>query len=329
MAKQIDLKDLDIYDGDARHAVGKRKVQNRDSETLLAGRLRSATRSRTWSRRCRSMPMRAAYREARCRVEALVSAGPAALVAVLEAILNQSRVHKEHERFYSSSPLETALRLQRHARTLQALADRWTIAEPASHRVLSPYEGADDLNSEAAVALDGALFLEGEGRPAEITAMIGELRVDADGFLAGGQWLATAMQAAWDGAAAVLDVNGLADVLGERHRIITNDWLAAHMQSLIGQMLARAADMLEHIDLTPAALRADLAGARVTPPRVHSAAEVISRAADLCCESSRLVHDNERRWRVFRERVNEVVQAMATGVGPATPIRGEDAPGSE
>jgi hypothetical protein len=44
-----------------------------------------------------------------------VSAGPAGPSALLEAILNQSRVHKEHERFYSSSPLETALRLQRHA----------------------------------------------------------------------------------------------------------------------------------------------------------------------------------------------------------------------
>ena len=86
--------------------------------------------------------------------------------------------------------------------------------------------------------------------------MIGELRADADSFVTGGQWLATAMQVAWEGAAAVLDVDGLADVLGERHRIMSNDWLAAHMQSLIGQMLARAAEMLEHIDFTPAALRA-------------------------------------------------------------------------
>jgi hypothetical protein len=259
----------------------------------------------------------------------LVSAGSANLLPLLEAILNQSRVHKEHERFYSSSPLETALRLQRHTRTLQALADRWITAKPSSRRALSPYEGADDLNSEAAIALDGALFLEGEGRPPEITAMIGELRADADSFVTGGQWLATAMQVAWEGAAAVLDVDGLADVLGERHRIMSNDWLAAHMQSLIGQMLARAAEMLEHIDFTPAALRADMAGARVTPRRVHSAAEVMSRAADLCCESSRLVHDNERRWRVFRERASEVVQAMTVGTGPSAPVTAEAARGSE
>jgi hypothetical protein len=226
-------------------------------------------------------------------------------------------VHKEHERFYSSSPLETALRLQRHARSLQALADRWTTTEPTPRHALSPYEGADDLNSEAAIALDGALFLEGEGRPAELTAMLGELRTHAAAFADGGQWLATAMQASWTGAAALLDVDGLADVMGERHRIITNDWLAACMQTLIGQLLARAGDMLEHVDLTPAALRADLAEARVAPRRLHDVAELISRAADLCCQSAELVHDNERRWRTFRMRVQEVVRSMGSDPPPA------------
>ncbi|SHN88363.1 hypothetical protein SAMN05660350_04477 [Geodermatophilus obscurus] len=229
---------------------------------------------------------------------------------LLEAALNLSRFHREHERFYASSPLETALRLQRHARALQALADRWTAAVPSEHPAPSPYAGAEDLNSEAATALDGVLFLEGGGRPAEMTAMIGELRADADGFAAGGKWLAEAMQASWNGAAALLEIDALADVMGERHRIIANDWLAAHVQSLIATLLARAADMLERVDLTPAALRADLAGARVAPGRLYAAAEVVSRAADLCCESAELVHDNERRWRVTRGRIEEVVRAM-------------------
>ncbi len=89
-----------------------------------------------------------------------VSAAPAA-APLLEAVLNLSKFHKEHERFYSSSPLETALRLQRHARTLQALADRWTAAEPSTRTVLSPYEGAEDLNADAAVALDGGAVPRG------------------------------------------------------------------------------------------------------------------------------------------------------------------------
>jgi Universal stress protein family len=101
-----------------------------------------------------------------------VSAGPAGLNPLLEAALNLSRFHKEHERFYASSPLETALRLQRHVRALLALADRWSTVEPSGSHVPSPYAGAEDLNSEAATALDGVLFLEGEGRSAELTAMI-------------------------------------------------------------------------------------------------------------------------------------------------------------
>ncbi len=273
--------------------------------------------------------------------------GPAAN-PLLEAALNLAAFHKQHERFYASAPLESALRLQRHARALLALADRWATVEPSAHRGVSPFEGAEDLNSEAATALDGVLFMEGEGRPAEVTAMIGELRAQAAGFTGAGEWLANAMHASWKLAASMLEFDGLADVMGERHRIISNDWLAAHMQALLGALLARAADMLERVDLTPAALRADLAGSRVASQRLYATAEVISRAADLCCESAELVHDNERRWRVTRDRTQQLVQAMtadtttaitrtantrtvdtgkASGAGEGAPVGDQESPG--
>jgi hypothetical protein len=92
------------------------------------------------------------------------------------------------------------------------------------------------------------------------------------------------------------------------------------MQSLIGTLLARAADMIERVDLSPAALRADLAGPRTAPRRLNAAAEVISRAADLCCESAELVHDNERRWRVTRQYTERLVQSLTAGP--------EEAPGA-
>lgn len=222
-----------------------------------------------------------------------------------------SRHHREHEKFYAAAPREAALHLQRHARTLQALADQWSTAEPSAHTAISPYEGADDLNSAAAVQLSGVLFLEGEGRPAEITNIIGQLRSRSEEATGTGEWLANAMQASWQMARVLVDVDGLADVLGERHRIISNDWLAAHMNSLVGLTLARAADMLEKVDFTPAALRSDLAGARVAPRRLYSAAELIDRAADLCSDSAGLVHDNERRWRVTRERIAHVLAQMS------------------
>ena len=64
--------------------------------------------------------------------------------ALLQAILNLSKYHRDHEKFYSSAPREQAVVLQRHARTLQALADRWSTVERSNRPVLSPYEAAEE-----------------------------------------------------------------------------------------------------------------------------------------------------------------------------------------
>jgi hypothetical protein len=78
------------------------------------------------------------------------------------------------------------------------------------------------------------------------------------------QSLARAMQASWDMAAVLAGIGGLADMLGERHRIIANDWQAARMTTLMSHILDRAADILDQTDFTPKALRADLAGEKVS-----------------------------------------------------------------
>ena len=238
---------------------------------------------------------------------------PAANLPLLQAILNLSKFHRDHEKFYASSPRELAVTMQRHARSLQALVDQWAVTGPAAPAPFSPYEGAEDLNSPAAPQLDGVLFMEGEGRPAEITHLIRDLRVAAEDQRDTGQWLARAMQASWDMAAALAGIGGLADMLGERHRIIANDWQAAHMTTLMSHILDRAADILDQTDFTPKALRADLAGEKVSAGRLYSAAELISHAADLCSDSAGLVHDNERRWRTFRQRVSELTAASQNG----------------
>lgn len=222
---------------------------------------------------------------------------------LLEAMANLSAFHRDHEKYYGSAPRETAVQLQRHARALQALADRWMVATPSDREPFSPYEGAEDLNAAAAVQLDGVLFLEGEREPAEIGTMKRDLRSLAEGAAAVGRWLSAAMEASWSVASALLEMDELADQIGERHRIIANDWQAAGMNSIIARLLARAADVLDSVDFAPTALRADLARNRVAPRRLYSAAELIGHAADLCSESAGLVHGNERRWRVFRSRV--------------------------
>jgi hypothetical protein len=225
---------------------------------------------------------------------------------LLELAGNLARYHREHEKYYSEATLHQAASLQLVSRTLKALAERWLATVPAEHQPASPYAGAPDLNDDRAIEGSGVLFMEGGEVPAEITRIRRELRTFATDALEAGQWLGAAMDAAWDVAKGLLEFPELADLLGERHSIIANDSLNAGMLRVIARQLIRADDILDRVDFTAQGLRADLAGPRVAPRYVFSAAELIDQAADLAAQSSILVHRNERRWRVFGERVEEV-----------------------
>ena len=229
-----------------------------------------------------------------------MSAGVSALA---ETMMNLSRYHREHEKFYAQAPLEQAIALQRWSRSLKALADRWQEAEPVKAPLPVRYTGCTDLNDKAAIETSGILFLEGEGEPPELAKMKRELEAAADDFAATGAWMSEAMQASWGMAEALLSLPEIADLLGERHRIIANDWQAAGLNTLIANLIRRALAVLGQVDFSPAALRADLAGQRTAVRYVFSASELIDHATDLITESAGLVHDNERRWRVFHDRV--------------------------
>lgn len=222
---------------------------------------------------------------------------------LLDAIENLSRFHREHEKFYAQHPREQAVGLQRHSRSLSALSDRWVTADVGALDALNPYEGSEDLNAAEATQLDGVLFMEGEGEPVEVTRIKRDIRTIGDDSIETGTWLASAMESTWDAATSLLGYAQLADLVGDRHRIITNDWHAASMSSLAGRCLNRAADLLDHIDFRPAALRTDLAGDRTVPGYLSSAVELIDGAADLLSDSAGLVHDNEPRWRRFHRRI--------------------------
>lgn len=231
----------------------------------------------------------------------------------LAAVENLSRFHHEHEKFYAQAPRQQAVVVQRHARALGALADRWSGADVHRIDVLNPYEGAEDLNTGVALQLDGVLFMEGEDEPVELTRVKRDLRTMGDDSMETGSWLAAAMEGTWEAAAALLGYPQLADLVGDRHRIIANDWQAASMSSLAGRLLHRAVDVLDAVDLSPGALRSDLDGARTSPQLVYSAVELLDRAADLLSDSAGLVHDNERRWRLFRARVLELTPQGGDG----------------
>ena len=254
-----------------------------------------------------------------------VSGGGSGSSDLLHAILNLSRFHREHEKFYASAPRQQAVVLQGHGRTLCALADRWDTAAPSVRVAFSPFEGAEDLNDPVSLQLDGVLFMEGEGEPAEITRIKRELRTMGDDASATGSWLTGAMSASWEMAASLGDVSQLAGLLADRHRIIANDWQAADMSVLAGRILQRAVELLERVDFTPSALRRDLEDERVAPRLLHSASELIAHSADLLSDSAGLVHDNEPRWRRFRARVEAVVHDLDSSNDSADPRVGRAA----
>ncbi|MEU3447534.1 hypothetical protein AB0H29_09930 [Streptomyces thermolilacinus] len=220
-----------------------------------------------------------------------------------------ARFHREHEEYYSQAPLRQASELQARSRVLKALADRWSEVRVGEQASAVGFAGTDDLNAPGLVAESGVLFMEGEGEPTELQRLKREVRQTADDTEQSGVWLAEAMGQAWEIAGSLAAYPALADLLGERHRIIANDWQSAALQSLIARLLRRVLDLLARVDFTPAALRGDLGGARKTPAYLYSASELLDRAADLMAESAMLVHDNERRWRIFRTRVRELQSA--------------------
>jgi hypothetical protein len=157
---------------------------------------------------------------------------------LLTVAANLSRYHREHEKYYSEAPLADAIAFQRTARTLIALAERWTTAtEAARAPASSPFAGRPDLNDDRAIETSGVLFMEGAGEPAEITRIKSELQTIAASSEQSGSWLAAAMEASWAMAEALLSYPQLADLLAERHKIIGNNWQNATTAQLIARYL--------------------------------------------------------------------------------------------
>ncbi|MFJ5806594.1 hypothetical protein [Streptomyces sp. NPDC093093] len=226
--------------------------------------------------------------------------------SLLQVIDNLARFHREHEKYYSQAPLRQAAELQARSRALKSLADWWSDVEASEQTSPIAFAGTEDLNAPGLVAESGILFMEGEDEPAELRKMKREIGMLAEDAEQAGAWLAQAMEQAWEIAGRLAAYPALADLLGERNRIIANDWQSAGLQTLVARLLRRALDLLARVDFSPAALRADLRGGRKAPAYLYSASELFDRAADLMAESAMLVHENERRWRMFRARIREL-----------------------
>jgi|SRR5579859_4652007 len=188
----------------------------------------------------------------------------------------------------------------------------------------NPYLGAEDLNETATIQHTGVLFMEGNGEPQEITRLKRELRTTADESRQTGQFLEQAMASSWEMARQQIGNPGLATVLGERHCIIANDWQNASSCTLAAKLIERAVEILDQLDLSTCAVRADLAGPRFIPRYLYSSAELIDRAADLAAESATIVHDYERRWRMFRQQVHRGASGAGHGESTLDTVRQHD-----
>ena len=230
---------------------------------------------------------------------------------LLDLIGNLAEFHREHEKFYSAAPLRDAVELEASSRVLKALASRWSEVEPQEESLPSPFAGAEDLNPPGLTAESGVLFMEGEGEPTEISRIKREIEQLACGVEEHRGLAGEGNGAVMAGRRRARRLPGPCRSTGERHQIIVNDWQAASLQKMIGRVLRRSLDLLSRLDFAPAAIRADLSGPRDTVPYLLSASELIDRAADLLAQSATLVHENERRWRTFAARVEEITRESA------------------
>jgi hypothetical protein len=225
---------------------------------------------------------------------------------LIDSIQNLSKYHREHEKFYAMQPLKQAIQIQEFSLVLKTLADRWAHIDPRKTKGKNPFMGAEDVNEDSTIQYNGLLFMEGEDEPVEMKRFIRDVKTLADDFIQTGKWLSNAMQQSWETAQPLINIPIFASVLGERHRIIINDWQAAQLSKLIANLIYRSTEILESLDFSLKSIRKDLAGPRLLPDYLYSAAELLDRSADLASESAILVHDNERRWRVFREKIVEI-----------------------
>jgi hypothetical protein len=224
----------------------------------------------------------------------------------LEVISNLSKYHREHEKFYGQVPLKTASVIQDASKTLKTLADKWISLQQTEKAEGNPYMGCEDLNEKAAIQHDGLLFMEGEGEPTEISQLKRKMKNISEDSEKAGAWLSKAMENSWEAAINLIKIPTLEDVLGERHRIIVNDWQAAHLSILMAKLLERSLLILNQIDFHPKAIRNDISTRKRYPDLLYSASELLDRAADLSSEFAMLIHANERRWRVFRQKVERL-----------------------
>ena len=219
-------------------------------------------------------------------------------------------------------PLDGAPKIHALSGSLAVLAGHWAAAHADAKSWNHLLPRCIDVEQAGPQAASDVLRLRATAMCAEIQRIKLCTRALVEDFQKIGEWLARAAGSTWDAGKTVRRALSLAATLGESHRVIAKDWLAADMNSLVAWLLGQALKLLDRIDLTAQAIVADLVDGRVYGDILQSAAELLDHAAAIANESELFVQDFDRRWRSFRDRIATVVALSKDALGARDSGRG-------
>lgn len=227
--------------------------------------------------------------------------GAAADIRVLKDI---SYVHRQHARYHSLNKYDQARELAHESHKLKTLADLWL--KGGGPKPLADVDFTDpryraapcsDLNVPDAIPNIGFLFLEGAGKPPELTILeqrLGALAADIEPF---GTHLIRAMDAAWVRESALFAPDRI-EIAWTRLLVVLCNWRAGHDSELAGKLIARCQGEFASLDLTPQGVRANM---KATGAKLSAVARVLDIAAQLCATAGLTLADNNWRYTQYSE----------------------------
>jgi hypothetical protein len=222
--------------------------------------------------------------------------GAAADIRVLKDI---SFVHRQHARYHSLRKYDQAREIAHESHKVKTLADLWL--RGGGPKPLADVDFSDpryraapcsDLNAPDAIPNIGFLFLEGQGKPPELTILeerLGALAADIEPF---GTHLIRAMDAAWVRESALFAPDRI-DIAWTRLLVVLCNWRSGHDAEVAGRLIARCKTELARLDLTPTGVRANM---KVTGAKLADIGWVLDMAAQLCANAGMTLADNNWRY---------------------------------
>ncbi len=242
--------------------------------------------------------------DAKAESRGAIAGAPASGHPDIRVLKDVSRIHRQHARYHSMHKYDAALEIARDAHRLKALADLWLAGGGPK-----PLEGVDfsdpryraapcsDLNVPDAIPTMGFLFLEGIGKPPEMTWFEDRLEKIAEDIGEFGAALTRSMDAAWVRESALFAPDRIA-IAWPRLQVVLSNWRASHDSALAARLLKLSCETLRKIDFTPKAVRARIKAAGA---ELSAVGWVMDMASQLCASAGIALADNNWRYTQYSE----------------------------